>query len=82
MGFKKIHIPIDCTTEEEKIQVQSIIEEMGATLHFTGNQIMLMYPLVRKNQLIFKQMFDVIVKQGIGPKSVASIAALALKLKK
>jgi len=80
MGFKRLSIAVNCNSEQEQREAQSILDELSNILRLEASDLINNAPMVRKNQNLIRQIFTTISKGGM--KSIASIIPLAMQFKK
>ena len=80
MGFKKIHLAVDCKDAKEQEEVQKIFDKLSNILRLNGKDIIDNAPMIEKNQILIREMFVTMQKNGL--KGIMSLLPLALKFKK
>ena len=71
MAIRKLYVAIDCDTDEQKEQVQQVLNELSNMRIITGRQILSSVPMIQKNRNDLYTLFNMI-KQG-GIKSLFSL---------
>ena len=80
MGFKRLNIAVNCNSEQEQREVQTILDELSNILRLDAGDLIKNAPMVRKNQNIIRQIFTTISKGGT--KGIMSIIPLVAQFKK
>ena len=62
--FRKIHIAIDCSTEEEYRAVQKIAEEISSVMRLSAKEFIAVYPEIKKRYGVISMAKDAIKKNG------------------
>lgn len=57
-------IAVDCDTDEQAIAVQNVLKEFCSNFHINGVDILAIYPTIKKNRALIKQMVATISKDG------------------
>lgn len=62
--FKKIHIAIDCKNAEEVAQVQKMAEEISSVMRLTAQELIAVYPEIKKRYGLIAAGKQAIKKDG------------------
>ena len=62
--LRKIMIAVDCDTDEQAIAVQNVLKEFCSNFRINGVDILAIYPTIKKNKTLIKQMVTTISKDG------------------
>lgn len=62
--FRKIHIAVDCDTEEEYRAVQKIAQEISSVMRITAKEFIAVYPEVKKRYGIISSAKQAIKEKG------------------
>lgn len=57
-------IAVDCDSEAQAIAVQNVFKEFCSNFHINGVDILALYPTIKKNRALIKQMITTISKDG------------------
>lgn len=70
-------IAVDCDSEEQAIAVQNVMKEFCSNFRLNAVDILALYPAIKKNRTLLKEMFKTISKEG----KVAAIRLLPSLIK-
>lgn len=73
---------VDCPTPQKQQQVQQVMNDLSKTLLLEADSILEKAPLIKKNESIIRNMFNIISKNGIGMGTIAKIMPLVGQIKR
>lgn len=71
MAFRKLYIVLDCDDDQQKEQVQSLLNQISNARLLNGRQLVNMAPVVQRNQQDIAELFNMIRQGGI--KAIMSV---------
>lgn len=71
MALRKFYVVIDCENDEQKVAVQTALNELSNSRLLTSRNIISMYPFFKKHQNELIELFRMIKEGGI--KSLLSV---------
>jgi hypothetical protein len=74
--YRKIVIAVDCASDEERDEVQRVVNELSQMRLFEASRILKAYPYFRQHQRELTRLFEMVSKGGV--KSLMSGSALSL----
>lgn len=57
-------IAVDCDSDAQAAAVQNVLKEFCSNFHLNGVDILALYPTIKKNRTLIKQMITTISKEG------------------
>lgn len=77
--LKKVFMAIECADENQRDEVQLVLNELSNTRMFTGEMLLKAYPLYKAREVDIRQLFGLVADNGI--KGLMSIQGAALLAK-
>lgn len=71
MALRKLYIVLDCDDDQQKEQVQSLLNEVSNARMLNGRQLVSMAPIIQRNRADITELFNMIRQGGI--KAIMSI---------
>lgn len=71
MALRKLYIVLDCDNDQQKEQVQSLLNEVSNARMLNGRQLVSMAPIIQRNRADITELFNMIRQGGI--KAIMSI---------
>lgn len=65
MALRKLYIVLDCDDDQQKEQVQSLLNEVSNARMLNGRQLVSMAPIIQRNRTDITELFNMIRQGGI-----------------
>lgn len=65
MALRKLYIVLDCDDDQQKEQVQSLLNEVSNARMLNGRQLVSMAPIIQRNRADIAELFNMIRQGGI-----------------
>lgn len=63
--FRKVYLVVECGDDQQKEEVQNVMNDISNMRILTGDRLLAMYPFFKKNQRELASLFGMIAKNGI-----------------